>query len=94
MGRPNDRVGGSTVGAAYIFERNGSSWNQVAKLIASDGAPGDYFGYSVSISGNYAIVGAYNEDDNGTHSGSAYIFNFSTSSNIAMPWIPLLLLDE
>ena len=37
----------------------------------------DYFGYRVAISGNYAIVGAYVEEDdvNGTNSGKAYIFN-------------------
>ena len=34
----------------------------------------DYFGYSVSISGDYAIVGAYGDDDNGNISGSAYIY--------------------
>ncbi len=44
------------------------------KLTASDGAADDYFGYSVSISGDYAIVGAYYDDDSGSNSGSAYIF--------------------
>jgi hypothetical protein len=61
-------------GAAYIFERTGSSWTEVDKLSANDGATGDYFGYSVSISGNCAIVGAYEDDDKGEDSGSAYIF--------------------
>ena len=80
--------------SAYIFNRSGSSWNQVAKLTASDGAANDYFGVVLSISGDYAIVGAYGDDDKGSYSGSAYIFNFSIPGNIAMPWIPLLLLDE
>ena len=41
----------------------------------------DYFGYSVAISGNYAIVGAYAEDDaGGTYSGKAYIFDATTGS--------------
>jgi hypothetical protein len=61
-------------GSAYIFKRNGTSWVQQQKLLASDGAAGDYFGYSVSISGDYAIVGAYQDDDKGTDSGSAYIY--------------------
>lgn len=65
----------SHTGAAYIFKRSGSSWSQVAKLTASDGATFDYFGYSVSISGDYAIVGAYFDTDYGVNQcGSAYIF--------------------
>ena len=61
-------------GSAYIFYRNGSIWEEQAKLKASDGEPGDHFGRSVSISGDYAIVGARHDDDNGNNSGSAYIF--------------------
>jgi cyclophilin family peptidyl-prolyl cis-trans isomerase len=61
-------------GSAYIYKCNGTSWVQQAKLTASDGAQSDNFGYSVAIDGYYAIVGAYKNDDNGTDSGSAYIF--------------------
>lgn len=55
---------------------SGSNHSQIAKLVASDGAFDDYFGYSVSISGdgNTAIVGAYRDDDKGADSGSAYVF--------------------
>jgi hypothetical protein len=58
-------------GSAYIFKRDGTSWSQQAKLTASDGAADDLFGYSVSISGDYAIVGADGDD---SYKGSAYIF--------------------
>jgi outer membrane protein assembly factor BamB len=66
-------------GSAYIFKRSGTSWTQESKLTASDGASADQFGLgdkggSVSISGDYAIVGACGDDDNGENSGSAYIF--------------------
>jgi alpha-tubulin suppressor-like RCC1 family protein len=65
-------------GSAYIFKRDGTTWSQQAKLTASDAAATDRFGWSVSISGNYAIVGAYNNDDNNaSSSGSAYIFKRS-----------------
>jgi len=65
----------SSIGSAYIFKRNGTSWSQQAKLTASDGATGDEFSYSVSISGDYAIVGAYDDTDLGINNcGSAYIF--------------------
>jgi len=56
-------------GAAYIFEKVGGTWTQVAKLTASDAAVGDQFGFSVSISGDTAIVGAF---DAGL--GAAYVF--------------------
>ena len=64
-----------SIKSAYIYEKSGSDWNQAAKLTASDGVAGDIFGGSVSISGDYVIVGAHEDDDNGTRSGSAYIFN-------------------
>ena len=65
----------------YLFEQmtnnnSGSNHSPFAKLLASDGASGDYFGYSVSISGdgNTAVIGANGDDDKGVDSGSAYIF--------------------
>jgi hypothetical protein len=67
-------------GAAYIFKRNIDEWNEQAKLMADDAAIGDEFGYSVSISGDHAVIGAQEDDDNGTESGSAYIFRRSGST--------------
>jgi hypothetical protein len=69
-------IGGNTgQGAAYIFYRSGSSWTQQARLTASDGAVSDGFGISVSISGDYAIVGAKNKlVGSNIAQGAAYIF--------------------
>jgi RHS repeat-associated protein len=70
-----DDDNGSNSGSAYVYVRDGSgNWNQQAKLTASDGAANDWFGHSVAISGDTAVVGAYFDDDNGSNSGSAYIF--------------------
>ena len=44
------------------------------KVLSGDGAPFDLFGYSVSVSGDTALVGAHGNDDNGSASGSAYVF--------------------
>jgi hypothetical protein len=74
VGASGDDDNGNGSGSAYIFNRSGTSWVEQAKLLASDGAGDDYFGHSVSISGDYAVVGAYRDDDNGSHSGSAYVF--------------------
>jgi len=56
-------------GSAYVFEYSEGDWSQVAKLIADDGAEGDFFGSSVAISGDYAVVGAIYDGP-----GSAYVF--------------------
>ncbi|MCP4614576.1 MAG: hypothetical protein GY845_38335 [Planctomycetes bacterium] len=80
VGAYQDDDTGSGSGSVYIFKRDGSTWTQQAKLTAVDGANGDQFGYSVSISGEYAIAGAYDDDDNGYSSGSAYIFKRDASS--------------
>jgi hypothetical protein len=62
-------------GSAYIFRRTGTNtWDAGTKIVASDAAQGDFFGGSVGISGDYAIVGADGNDDGGGSSGSAYIF--------------------
>ena len=63
-------------GSAYIF--NVQSGTQLHKLTDTNGANRDNFGISVAISGNYAIVGAYMDDDNHTDAGSAFIYNVQT----------------
>jgi hypothetical protein len=60
--------------SAVVFERKNGNWAQMAKLTADDGAKNDYFGYSVAMSGNIAIISAYHDDDKGTDSGSALVF--------------------
>nr|MBC8383912.1 hypothetical protein [Candidatus Cloacimonadota bacterium] len=65
---------GSDAGAAYIFHRSGTTWTEQAKLTASDGNSQDYFGVSVSIDGDYVVIGATRGDGNQTDSGSAYVF--------------------
>jgi len=65
-------------GSAYIFYKNedgADNWGQITKITTSDGARKDWFGNSVSINGDYVIVGARGDDDNGDRSGSAYIFH-------------------
>ena len=64
-------------GSAYVFTRSGTAWTQQAKLIASDGAAQDNFGFSVALSGDTAVIGAYWDDDGFTHQGSAYVFTRS-----------------
>ncbi|MEA2076929.1 MAG: FG-GAP repeat protein, partial [Candidatus Marinimicrobia bacterium] len=70
----------SKAGSAYIFAKSGDTWIQEQKLVASDRAADDEFGMSVAVSGNYAIVGAYQQDEDASgantliNAGAAYIF--------------------
>ena len=72
VGAPHDSDNGGVSGSAYVFVRNGTSWDQQAKLLASDGVAGDVFGTSVAVSGDTVVVSAKGDDDNGNGSGSAY----------------------
>jgi len=81
VGASNSDPGGtSNAGAAYVFTRaSNGTWTEEAKLVASDKKSGDYFGISVSLSGDRALVGAYTSDPGGTsEAGAAYVFNFAT----------------
>jgi hypothetical protein len=65
-------------GSAFIFTRTGTAWTLQQKLLASDGAARDYFGASVSIEGDTAIVGALFDDVGANaNQGSAYVFTRS-----------------
>ena len=74
VGAMGDDDKATNTGSAYVFVRSGTTWTQQAKLTANDGQSGDNFGESVSISGDYAIVGVPREDDKGSGAGAAYIF--------------------
>ncbi|MEA3476911.1 MAG: T9SS type A sorting domain-containing protein, partial [Bacteroidota bacterium] len=77
IGASLDDSGGNKSGAAFIFYNDGNSWSQQAKLLSGDVNPDDYFGFSVSLSGEYAIVGAVNAIHQTFRSGAAYIFKRS-----------------
>jgi hypothetical protein len=78
-----DSPGKVNVGSAYVFVREGTSWSQQTQLTAADGIANDYFGCSVSLSGdgNFALAGTYQDDQPGAaNAGSAYVFVRSGSS--------------
>ncbi|ULA62990.1 MAG: hypothetical protein LZF86_80160 [Nitrospira sp.] len=78
--------GAADSGAVYVFTRSGSAWTQQAYLKASNTEANNYFGWSVALSGDRLVVGAYPEESNATgvdgdqtnnsagNSGAAYVF--------------------
>ena len=82
VGAFGEDTGGSSSGALYVFTRSGTSWSQQAKLVASDAQASDYLGrgFSIGISGDTVVAGAYREDAGGTDAGAAYVFIRSGTS--------------
>ena len=67
--------------AAYIFARSGSTWTQQQKLTASDAGASYYFGNSVAIDGDTALVASYwNDHDGVDKTGAGYVFTRSGST--------------
>ena len=68
-------------GFVYIYKHNGTNWNQVARFCAEDawldGGRDEGFGYSVSLDGDTAIIGAYKD---GAGAGAAYFYARSGAS--------------
>lgn len=70
VGAEHDNENGDQAGAAYVFEFDGSSWNQTQKLLPDDGYRYRSFGNSADIYGDTIVIGS----DRDEPSGSAYVF--------------------
>jgi len=85
IGAPGEDTTGYTAGSAYVFNFDGTDWNQVQKLRASDGVNADHLGSCVSISGNTILAGSNGDDvanpqSISCNSGSAYIFRYDVAT--------------
>ena len=86
-----DNSAASGSGAAYVFVRSGTTWSQQAYLKASNTGADNSFGFSVAVSGDTVVVGAYGEssnatgvngnqaDNSATNAGAAYVFTIMYS---------------
>jgi len=69
-----DSDAGVNAGIAYVFQRTGSTWTQVATLVPSDAYAGHRFGESVAADGNIIVVGAVGDSELGSLAGAVYVF--------------------
>ncbi len=69
-------------GIAFVTPAFGQVTNEDVKLLPSDGEAGDQFGWSIAISDGVVAVGAQSDDDNGSNSGSVYLFDAATGVQI------------
>ncbi|MEZ4702377.1 MAG: choice-of-anchor D domain-containing protein [Rhodothermales bacterium] len=74
VGAPgNDNENGDDAGAVYIFQQGSDSWSEQARIVASDGAAGDAFGWALVMQGDEAFIGAPADDNaNGDDAGAVY----------------------
>ena len=85
-------------GSAYIFTRSGTTWTGQQKVTASDGASNDFFGRSIALSGNNALIGAYGDE---SARGSTYSFangysvsgRVSTAGGVGLPNVGVIIAD-
>jgi len=83
-------------GSVYIFERDTSgAWNEIQKIVPNDRNSGDHFGWDLSLSGNFLLIGCHSDDHDANdanlldNAGSAYIFE----KNAAGIWSQAQKLD-
>jgi hypothetical protein len=85
VGSPYDNDKGTRSGSVYLYTLNSTSntWGDEQKIVASDGAAGDYFGLAIAMSGTgHLVVGAYGDDDKGSDAGAVYLYTLNSTSNI------------
>ncbi|MBI5765465.1 MAG: FG-GAP repeat protein [Planctomycetes bacterium] len=77
-----DEMGATDAGAAFAFIRSGAIWTEQAKLVASDAASGDYFGFSVALSGDITVIGSTNDSNEGAiGAGAAYVYDLLSATH-------------
>ena len=74
VGASGGNIVGSLGEAVYIFRKNAGNWLEEARLTATDSIIDQCFGCAIAAYGNYILIGASGEEENGSHSGAAYIF--------------------
>jgi hypothetical protein len=78
IGAPYDSTGATGAGSAYLFDT--TTGNLLKTFNNPTAEDFDYFGYSVSLSGTTALIGAYRDDTGATNAGSAYLFDTTTGN--------------
>ncbi len=80
VGAPFTKASPASAGTAYIFEKVSGTWTQKAKLAPVNGSARNLFGSAVDIDGDWAVIGAYREDNKYFDDGSVYVYRLSSSA--------------
>jgi hypothetical protein len=74
VGAPEDAQLGTRAGAVYVFERYGSGWTVLDKLLAENGQAYDTFGRTLALSGHRLAVGVPGDDAQGDAAGAVWLY--------------------
>jgi hypothetical protein len=74
VGAPWHSSAGEEFGAAYLFAREADGWKPTQRLLADDGRAHSHFGMDVALSGDFALVGAPDDDNREPGAGAVYAF--------------------
>jgi hypothetical protein len=80
VGASNDDLPAVNAGSAFVYYYDGATWSEQVRLIASDRAAEDRFGFSVALGDAFALIGSVYDDDAGSSSGSSYVYDVSEFS--------------
>lgn len=80
IGAPGEHTAGSGAGAAYLYERSGSSWTNAIQVLAPDGAASDAFGTGLDVDGAVLVVGSPNADAGAPNGGAVYVFSYRSGA--------------
>src|SRR5439155_291403 len=76
-----DNTGASDAGSAYVYNlASATPTTPIATLHDPAATAFDNFGYSVAVSGNYAVVGAWLDNTGASDAGSAYVYNLASAA--------------
>jgi len=75
-----ENVAGVNSGTAFVFRKVSGNWVYQDQLLASDGTYGDAHGFSIAVSGDWIMVGAYNNFGTGFRSGAVFAYHYNGSS--------------
>lgn len=79
VGADTEDAQGDAAGAAYVFVYKDGRWTEQAKLLASQGDEWDFFGYSVALQQDTAVIGAHQDEGRGGTDSSGAVYVFSRS---------------
>jgi hypothetical protein len=79
VGSPYEDGSIGDMGGVYLFQFNGTTWLETQLFTAPDGALGDLFGTAIDLNATTLVVGAPQDDDNGSNSGSVYVYTLDSS---------------
>lgn len=68
---------GVRTGAVHVYERVNNNWDLVTKIMPDNGGEEDYFGYSVALEADVALIGSPQADSTAIDAGAAFIYRLT-----------------